>query len=135
MKLGNLDKRTLCACPGCYREVVEGSRYCAEHANTPKPIQTPSSRNWGHRSRDNVYSTAEWRKLSSQAIAQAGCCAICGSTDRLEAHHISPDQELALDPQNIVVLCKECHAKVTNAEIASRRQYRITVAKKRRRKI
>jgi len=123
-------KAKLCAYPGCFQMAVEGTRYCTEHANAPKP-PCPSPRSWGNRSRASVYRSSEWRRLSRQAIEQAGCCAICGSTDRLEAHHISPDPELALDPHNIVVLCKVCHARVTSAEIASNRQDRITVAKKR----
>lgn len=45
---------------------------------------------------------------------QKECCANCGSTERLEWHHMIP---AALggtaEPENMVCLCKECHDAVT----------------------
>ena len=45
-------------------------------------------------------------------------CIICGSTKKLEAHHVKPRKhfpELALAPDNGVTLCHECHISITNA--------------------
>ena len=39
-------------------------------------------------------------------------CAFCGSTERLEAHHIVPQfasEELATELENGITLCKKCH--------------------------
>jgi len=111
-------KAKLCAFPGCFQMAVEGTRYCTEHANAPKP-PCPSPRSWGNRSRASVYRSSEWRRLSRQAIEQAGCCAICGATDRLHVHHITPpkgDEELFYNRDNLTVLCETCHARMTSAE-------------------
>lgn len=43
-------------------------------------------------------------------------CIICGSTEKLEAHHVKPRAqfpELALEPDNGVTLCKKCHNEIT----------------------
>jgi hypothetical protein len=40
-------------------------------------------------------------------------CALCQSPHDLEGHHLKPKQKGGADvPENIVVLCKKCHAKV-----------------------
>ena len=39
-------------------------------------------------------------------------CQACGSSERLTAHHITPiskDPSRALDPQNGITLCLDCH--------------------------
>ena len=42
-------------------------------------------------------------------------CGRCGSSDGLQAHHIVPRSRgwrYAADPDNIVILCHECHANL-----------------------
>lgn len=41
-----------------------------------------------------------------------GRCQVCGSTQDLEKHHIIPLEKGGPDvPQNLIVLCRECHVK------------------------
>lgn len=46
-------------------------------------------------------------------VKKAGKCAVCGSTENLEAHHILKWSEYPagrIDPENGVCLCRNCHA-------------------------
>jgi len=43
-------------------------------------------------------------------------CIVCGSTEKLEAHHVKPKAqfpELALEIDNGITLCKKCHNEIT----------------------
>ena len=43
-------------------------------------------------------------------------CIVCGSTEKLEAHHVKPRAqfpELALEIDNGITLCKKCHNEIT----------------------
>ncbi len=51
---------------------------------------------------------------ASRAKSKTPFCEECGVTQELHAHHIMPKSiypELALDENNVKVLCKECHMK------------------------
>lgn len=42
-----------------------------------------------------------------------GTCQICGSTQHVEGHHVIDHQfSGAADAENIVSLCRKCHARV-----------------------
>jgi predicted restriction endonuclease len=62
----------------------------------------------------------EWRRIVTRN--GAGKCALCGGTDRLEAHHIKArltHPVLTLETDNGQLLCKVCHGKahgVANTE-------------------
>lgn len=61
------------------------------------------------RSRDT--GTAKWR---NDVIKRDGACIKCGSTHRLEAHHINSYKDyphFRLDVSNGATLCHECHKK------------------------
>lgn len=46
---------------------------------------------------------------------QEGECEICGKTSNLEGHHIKPIIEGGMDsPDNIMILCSNCHKVITN---------------------
>lgn len=46
-------------------------------------------------------------------------CQICGSTDKVEGHHILSYQYGGpADIDNIISLCHECHVQVHNGKIA-----------------
>lgn len=57
--------------------------------------------------------TPEYRKWRNDVLFRDGYkCAVCGSKDNLEAHHIKPVAqfpELALDINNGTTLCLKCH--------------------------
>lgn len=58
-----------------------------------------------------------WRKEVMERDCHA--CAICGSIEMLEAHHIMPYAlfpHLRTDPANGITLCKSCHKSVHRGE-------------------
>lgn len=60
-------------------------------------------------------NTKEWLMLKSIILYEKGCCEICGSDRFLQVHHIlsrHKHPELALDKENLMVLCKDCHKKI-----------------------
>jgi len=76
---------------------------------------------WAGAERPNeaLYNTTRWRKLRREVLQANGCCAICGATDNLHVHHITPpkgDEELFYNRDNLTVLCETCHARMTSAE-------------------
>jgi 5-methylcytosine-specific restriction endonuclease McrA len=55
-----------------------------------------------------------WRKLRPTIVARDGACVDCSSTVNLTVHHIKPVRlapDLALDPDNLVTLCRSCHGR------------------------
>jgi len=57
----------------------------------------------------------EWLMLKSMTIYNKKCCEVCKSTRSLHVHHILPrssNPELALDVENLMVLCESCHRKI-----------------------
>ena len=64
----------------------------------------------------NTYDYRQWRK---RIIQRDGACVICGSTDKLEAHHIKPFAdypELRMDENNGITLCEKCHKRLHGLE-------------------
>lgn len=58
-----------------------------------------------------------WRK--AVMWRDKGVCRVCHSTERLEAHHINPFRSHPHERWNVengIVLCRECHTKVSNRE-------------------
>ncbi|MCK0507912.1 HNH endonuclease [Aromatoleum anaerobium] len=81
--------------------------------------------NWkgGHR---GTVDTAEWQRLRRETLVRDNyTCQECGDKNRqgrgsriqLEVHHIialCEDPSLALDPDNLITLCRSCHYKTHN---------------------
>lgn len=68
-----------------------------------------------HKRRNN-YRYREWR---ISVIQRDKMCVNCGSTDKLEAHHIkkfSEYPECALDIDNGITLCNKCHKELHQRE-------------------
>lgn len=56
--------------------------------------------------------------MRANLLAQ-GACRICGSTDRLELHHLVPAREGGPTvPANLAVLCHDHHLAIEGGEIA-----------------
>jgi len=61
--------------------------------------------------------SSEWPKLRRQHLEVEPFCAVCGSDQKVEPHHIKPfhlHPELELDPSNLITLCESrksmnCH--------------------------
>jgi len=67
-----------------------------------------------HREPDWIrpFTVGELRTWASRAKAKTSFCEDCGSKEELHAHHIKPKciyPELALDENNVKILCKKCH--------------------------
>ncbi len=57
--------------------------------------------------------SSQWSKVRKQHLEENGECLACGSSKKLEVHHIKPVHlypDLELDPSNLITLCAEpCH--------------------------
>lgn len=77
------------------------------------------------------YDTDEWRRLRYLAIREsAGRCQCCGTRpsaiNPLQADHIKPRSLypwLALDPDNIQILCRDCNLGKGNIDCTDWREY------------
>lgn len=63
---------------------------------------------------NSFYTTWAWAQLRYETLKKYGCqCMLCGSTEKpMQVDHIKPRKkypELALDPNNVQVLCKLCN--------------------------
>jgi len=59
--------------------------------------------------RNKTKRSSQWESLRLKWLQHHPCCAVCGSTSKLEVHHIKPfhtHPELELDPGNLVTLCE-----------------------------
>lgn len=67
----------------------------------------------------NFYKSDAWKKVREEVILRAGGrCEICGKVGR-EVHHKihltldnADDASISLNPDNLLLLCKECHNKM-----------------------
>ena len=66
----------------------------------------------------SVKRSPKWEKLEREFKEAHPTCAACGSSNRLNVHHIEPfhiKPELELDPNNLITLCmdkNECHLQL-----------------------
>jgi 5-methylcytosine-specific restriction endonuclease McrA len=91
-------------CTVCRVRIPKGSR-CARHA-----IRSPSNRTW-HR--------PGAARIKANLLAQ-GCCAICGSTEGLEVHHVIPARDGGpTTTENLVVLCHDHHIEAERSRAVS----------------
>jgi 5-methylcytosine-specific restriction endonuclease McrA len=82
-------------CTVCRRRIPKGSR-CRRHA-----VRSPSNRAW-----HEPGATRARRKV----LERDGACVVCGATEHLEAHHVVAARHGgATSPENLVVLCSDCH--------------------------
>ena len=81
--------------------------FCGQHQPVPRKLKNASKTKAPQRS---AKATSFW---SSRVYNRyEGRCAICGSTDRLEAHHIVPwsvDEDCRYNVNNGILLCKKHH--------------------------
>ena len=66
--------------------------------------------------------SAGWRAVEKAYIAKHSTCEACGSTTRLQVHHVHPfhlHPELELNPNNLICLCmdsSDCHLKIGHGD-------------------
>lgn len=82
----------------------------------------PSNPNWkgGYTPiRQHLYSNAEWKKAARIVKKRDKVCRLCGSTLKLEIHHIEPFSQaplLMFFVGNLILLCNVCHKKMLGKE-------------------
>ncbi len=80
--------------------------------------------------------SSQWPKVRAEFLKTHPRCAVCGSTKKLEVHHIIPvhiDASKELDPNNLITLCESkkygvnCH--LWFGHLGSYRRYNPFVAR------
>lgn len=64
---------------------------------------------------ENYNNRKGWLSLKSKILYLKKYCEICNSKRFLQVHHILPrssNPELAMDEENLMVLCKDCHKSI-----------------------
>jgi len=92
---------------------------CSKPTLNPKKGRCPECQR--ERDRNDYYQSPEWRRIAAAAKRRHRECAICGSTQRLIAHHSHARREGGPDKEdNIVLLCgagaidcewRSCHSQ------------------------
>lgn len=112
-----------CAVDGC-SNLVEHGKYCAEHAASQRYKRRQRKRHDVYHS-DNTgfYHSQAWIDLTKLVdIREHNCCQRCGRYvwGRHKHHHhvvpIADDPSLALEPNNIMLLCDKCHPIVEHEQ-------------------
>lgn len=92
-------------CGGC------GAPIPLDHPRCPACIRREAQRRQA-KQQQHFWQSRQWRALSRAVRLRDGACTICGTTDNLTAHHripVADRPDLALDPNNIVAVCRRCH--------------------------
>ena len=97
-----------CAEQGC-KNLISHGRYCEQHKHRQK------KKSWQSNNK-SFYRTQAWKDLASFVYERdRGCCQRCGKFvfgKQAHAHHIVPiriNPSLRLDPDNVALLCNQCH--------------------------
>lgn len=64
--------------------------------------------------------SSDWRKIRKEHLKKHPCCAVCGSSKKLNVHHILPYHicpDMELDPENLVTLCEGGKYKGLNCHL------------------
>jgi 5-methylcytosine-specific restriction endonuclease McrA len=64
---------------------------------------------------NNFMNNKKWLSLKSRILYERQYCEICKTNRFLQVHHIlsrSTNPELAMDKENLMVLCEECHKEI-----------------------
>lgn len=59
------------------------------------------------------------RRVRRRLLDERGECALCGSGEDLEVHHVAP----AIDARIVCLLCRRCHREVTRMQFHSPAAY------------
>lgn len=115
-----------CAEAGCNAIIQKGETYCTLHKARHAQQEQNRKRDWKGASRAGDYHNTQWYAMRAKAKKEHPYCAYCGSSQRLEVHHIKSVRlhpELMFDMSNLLVLCHSCHAIETRHEIEQRRRW------------
>ncbi|HHG3075749.1 TPA: HNH endonuclease [Vibrio parahaemolyticus] len=101
--------KKLCSYPSCKNISSDGSHRCSIHKYFQKRKEVVKER-------AKFYSTSQWKKLSKSIRQQRPVCESCSKELTSDLDHwleisVDPEHRYALDPSNLVCLCKSCHLK------------------------
>lgn len=68
---------------------------------------------------ESFFESPAWQRLRYETLKKHRKCVLCGSTSNLHVDHIKPRSkypELALDPDNLQVLCGRCNLAKSNKD-------------------
>ena len=102
-----------CQFEGCSNTTERGA-YCSEHARSSRKKKKQG--NVYHHENKSFYRTPAWRDMREVIYERdRGCCKRCGKFvfgRKAHVHHIVPIKNnplFTLDPNNLILLCSECH--------------------------
>ena len=113
-----------CDFNGCSNKISKG-RYCTDHKrNKPKKKTTKTIY---HNSNKSFYNSDAWQSMRSFVYQREhGCCQRCGKFvfgRAAHVHHVVPIKKnplLKLDPNNLRLLCRDCHMIEENEDNAQK---------------
>ena len=79
----------------------------------------PRNPNWNGGltpARQAIYTKARWKTVAGKVRRRDKTCRLCGEGEMLEIHHIERFGDaplLAMDAENLILLCKGCHKRVS----------------------
>lgn len=94
-----------------------GYFYCSDKCKGQCPVY-----NLNTSGRDDNFTNGDLKIWSEFVIARDKECLYCGSIEKLHAHHINPKSthpKEALDPDNGIAVCKDCHRKLHTGECST----------------
>ncbi|MEM4260547.1 MAG: HNH endonuclease signature motif containing protein [Candidatus Woesearchaeota archaeon] len=122
----------MCKYPGCvnYLEDTDPNNYCFQHKQFEQQYQNYKQHiknikfksfitNKKYYPNILLRNSPQWIKIKKEMLGYYDHCIVCGSTNHLEVHHIvkpNGDPTLFYDKNNLVVLCKSCHQKITDMQ-------------------
>lgn len=108
-----------CDFNGCGNKIARG-KYCPEHTASKKRRK---KKDIYHHENKPFYRTDEWKSLAAFVYEREhGCCQRCGRFvfgRQAHRHHVVPIKKnplLKLDPNNIRLLCPQCHVIEENED-------------------
>ncbi|OMC81861.1 endonuclease [Viridibacillus sp. FSL H7-0596] len=108
-----------CDFNGCGNKITKGA-YCEEHKRSK---EKPVKKSLYDKSNKSFYNSKQWKSMRQFIYERdKGCCKRCGRFvfgKMAQVHHIvkvKSNATLKLEPNNLKLLCPECHAIEENEE-------------------
>lgn len=111
----------LCLAPACRRVAASGS-YCPAHVGVGEARRreywAKARRSDSSSASHRFYLSPQWQARRSAHLAAYPACAICGTTERLEVHHLIPHRGdwAVFMASPLQTLCSRHHAAATGRE-------------------
>lgn len=117
--------RYQCNYPACNKTVEVKGELCSKHSAfasiyNKKENQTETVSRWSKSANDPLYNTRKWKNLRASHLETNPECAVCGTTELLQVHHIKKpngNEDLFYDADNLMTVCRRCHFEITKEEI------------------